>query len=314
MSKFFKLFFISFFFSLIFWWGVNLSQENLQDFFYAQISSPIQKIGLVSVPQTSYKPKPDLDVKSAISIKVNQYGRKRILFKKNSDQPLPIASLTKLMTSLIVVQTPEDYNFSKSISISREAAAKDNVPENGNLKEGEKKRVEELLDLMLVYSSNDSAFALSEIMGVNDFVKRMNWESKILGLENTHFVNPTGLDPEIDLDKNILFNQETKKYFNYSTARDLADLSQYILNEFPLIFEISSHKPHYPPPNGIFDINLGSGQNLIGGKTGYTDASGGCMVLLFEKEGKYFINIILGAKGVNERVREMQKLINWINS
>jgi len=303
MTKNLRFLLISFFLSLPFWYGIDVFQGNLENFFYAQIGKPFEEISLVKVPK---KENLELNVKSAISLRISKNGMEKILFKKNSDEILPIASLTKLMTVLIVLEDPENYDFSKVITISQKAATQENVPEGGNLKFGEKVSIKKLLDLMLTNSSNDAAFALAEVIGVDNFVERMNQMASSLGLENTHFVNPTGLDPE-----NIHYDAETKNHFNYSTTGDLTKLTQYVLNEFPLIYEITLSKPYYQIQNGLSSLVLN--QNIIGGKTGYTDEAGGCVILVFEnKNESYFINIILGAEGTDTRIKEMQKLINWI--
>ena len=306
MTKRVKFFLIAFFVSLPFWWGINIFQENLEKFFYAQISKPFEEMVFVNLPEKPQKPELDLQVKSAISIKITPH-KEKILFQKEIEKPLPIASLTKLMTALIVFEDPENYNFSKIVTISKEAAKQEDVPEYGNLKMGEKINIEKLLNLMLIYSSNDAAWAFSEEIGPKYFVEKMNQKTKILGMENTNFVNPTGLDPE-----NLYFNQENLNDFNYSTVKDLAKLTKYILNEFPLIFEIASTKPVYPIKNGFSDLSLSQDINIIGGKTGYTDEAGGCIILVFEKSENYFINIILGTKGTEGRISEMKKLIDYV--
>lgn len=298
------LFLIAFLVSLPFWLAVNFFQENLENFFYAQISQPFKEMVFVKIPEKAQKPKIELNVKSALSLKINKIRGEKILFKKNPQEILPIASLTKLMTALVVIEDPENYPFSDVLTISKEAAGQDDVPEYGNLKRGEKITLEKLLNLMLIYSSNDAAFALAEKIGLENFIFRMNQKAKILGMENSHFVNPTGLDPE-----NQKFNLKNLENFNYSTAEDLAKLTKYILNEFPLIFEISSTKPAYQIKNGFLNLS----QNIIGGKTGYTDEAGGCLILVLKKNGNYFINIILGTEGTESRIREMKKLIDWLN-
>lgn len=317
-----KFFLISFILSLSFWLGINVVQEKLENFFYAQISEPFQEMTFVEIPPK--KPKLEIEAKSAFSLRIGKSGREKILFEKEPNLTLPIASLTKLMTALIVLEDPENYDFSKIITISKETAKNEDVPEYGNLNFGEKKSIEELLNLMLSFSSNDAAFALadeavassspfanarvSEEIKVENFVERMNKKAEILDLRNTHFVNPTGLDP-----RNLNgWSEETKYFFNFSTVEDLAKLSQYILNEFPIIFEISSQKPIFPIKNGFAALALPQNVNIIGGKTGYTDTAGGCMLLVFESEGRYFINIVLGTDSVEIRVREMQKLIDWL--
>lgn len=306
MTKGIKFFLIALILSSAFWFGINLFQGNLEKFFYAQISQPFQEMTLVKFQPKPQKPDLELEVKSAISLKINKFGKEKILFKKDSNQVLPIASLTKLMTALVVLEDAENYNFSKVIVIQKEAADQENVPEYGNLKEDEEKSVEELLNLMLIYSSNDATWALSEIVGQSYFVERMNQKAESLGLQNTRFVNSTGIDPE-----NLHWSKENLNYFNHSTVQDLSKIAKYILNEFPLIFEISIIKPGFSVKNGFLELSLT--QNLIGGKTGYTDEAGGCMLLILEDEGNYIVNVILGTESSEARVREMQKLIDWLN-
>jgi len=300
-----KFFLIAFILSLPFWWGINALTNHLENYFYAQISQPFQEMSFVKVPEKPQKPNLDLQTKAAISVKINEVGREKILFRKNIDQPLPIASLTKLMTAVIVLENSEDDSLSKKVIVSPKAASQEDVPVFGNLKSGDKLSVKKLLELMLIYSSNDAAWALFEVIGQEYFVEKMNQKAEILGLENTHFVNPTGLDPE-----NLLYNLDNLDYFNYSTARDLVKLAQYILKEHPLIFEISIQEPLYKIKDGIFDLFLT--QEVIGGKTGYTDEAGGCILFVFKNdEGNLFINVILGTPSASARIAEMQKLIDY---
>ena len=300
-----KFFLIAFILSLPFWWGINALTNHLENYFYAQISQPFQEMSFVKVPEKPQKPNLDLQTKAAISVKINEVGREKILFRKNIDQPLPIASLTKLMTAVIVLENSEDDSLSKKVIVSPKAASQEDIPVFGNLKSGDKLSVKKLLELMLIYSSNDAAWALFEVIGQEYFVEKMNQKAEILGLENTHFVNPTGLDPE-----NLLYNLDNLDYFNYSTARDLVKLAQYILKEHPLIFEISRKEPLYLIKDGIFDLFLT--QKVIGGKTGYTDEAGGCILFVFKNdEGNLFINVILGTPSASARIAEMQKLIDY---
>jgi len=328
MTRGMKLFLIAFLLSLPFWWGLNFFQENLEKFFYAQIGQPFEEMVFVKIPERVQRPPLELDVKSAISLKISKTGRERIVFQKNPEEILPIASLTKLMTAVIVLdynpptthptgsEVPQNYYLENTwITISPEAANQKDVPVYGNLKAGERFNLKQLLDLALIYSSNDSAFALSEVIGVENFVEKMNQTARELKLENTNFVNPTGLDPE-----NLYYHLPNREYFNYSTAKDLVKLAQYILFNHPLIFEISLERGPYLVRNGLFDLSLpaphqglGGGFKLIGGKTGYTDEAGGCFLIVFQDEKEsFFFNLILGTKREN-RVGEMQKLIDWLN-
>ena len=318
-----KILLISFLFSLPLWWGINTFQENLEGVFYAQISQPIEEISLVKIPQKPERPELELQARAAVSLK-----SEKILLKNNINQPLPIASLTKLMTALIVFENTtevdeskdsspsspikmgsiNDYDFSNLITVSEEAASQEDVPIFGNLKAGDKLLLERALELMLIYSSNDAAFALAELVGTENFVEKMNLKAEELELENTHFVNPTGLDP-----KGIHYEPANIACFNHSTAEDLTKITQYILKKYPKIFEISVSQGPYPTENGTSDLAMPEKFKILGGKTGYTDEAEGCMLLVLEdgKENKY-INVILGAPSAAARIVETQKLIDWL--
>jgi len=309
MSRGFKIALLSFILSLPVWWGINNFQGELEKFFYAQISEPVQAMTFVEVPKESSKPKLDIEAKSVISIKINSAGKERTILNKNTNKILPIASLTKLMAAVIVFENPSDYDFSKVLTVSKKAESQDNVPNYGNLKAGDKYSTEKLLNLTLAYSSNDAAFALAENIGVENFVEKMNQKASELGLNNTHFSNPTGLDPE-----GLYYGTTTQGSFNYSTARDLSALATFILNNRPEIFGISLEENGYKFENGVSEIVLPENEIMLGGKTGYTDEAGGCILTCFyDKNGNHFINVVLGTISPTERVVEMQKLVNWIN-
>jgi D-alanyl-D-alanine carboxypeptidase (penicillin-binding protein 5/6) len=301
MRKNLFLFFVGIFLGGFLTYLINFSQMKLENFLVAQIVPPFDEKNLVKIERPK-KPPLELEVKAAMSLRLNPKRKikEKILYSKNENEILPIASLTKLMTAVIVMENQENYPLEKEITISKQAAYQVDVPEYGNLKVGERKRIDELLYLMLVFSSNDAAYALAEQIQVENFVNKMNEKVKEIGLENTHFSNPTGLDPE-----NLKWSLENKDYFNYSTAKDLILLGKYIFENYPLIFEFSNQKNK---------IQLLENQHLIGMKTGYTDEAGGCIFLIFSNDnGDYFLNVILGTKSKEERFLQMQKLIDWIN-
>jgi len=304
MSKNLFLFFSGIFFSAILTFFVNFSQKKLENFFVAQITKPLEEINFVKIEKPK-KPPLEIEAKAVLSLRINpkKKVKEKILYSKNENEILPIASLTKLMTALIVLENSKDYELSKLITISKESADQGNVPHYGNLDDyqGKNFTVEELLNLMLVYSSNDAAWALAEEIGVDNFVKKMNEKARDLGLESTHFVNPTGLDSQ---------NSFSVENFNYSTAKDLLKISRYILEKHPLIFEISKKKPLFPIKNGIHELTL-TGE-IVGGKTGYTKKAGGSIVFIFKNGEDIFVNIILGTESEEARIKEMQKLIDWL--
>lgn len=309
MSRKYKFFLTAFLLILpILWFTLNLFQNNLENLFYAQISQPLLEIQLARVDLMPKKPRLDLQVKSAISLKINRLGKKKILYQKNTQEVLPIASLTKLMTALIIFEDPS-YNIEKTwITISKTAANQEDVPNYGNLKEGEGFNVNKLLELMLIYSSNDAALALSEYINLERFIEKMNQKTLFLGLRNTHFVNSTGLDLE-----GSNCNLDNFDCFNYSTAKDLIELAQYIFKKQSEIFNISLRRGSYLVFNGISSFSEPENLEILGGKTGFTNKAGGCVLLVLgDKKDNVFINVILGASSPKKRIEEMQKLINWL--
>lgn len=303
-----RVFLISFILSLPFWWGVNVFQIKLEDFLFWQKMSAEPEIlttqltaqfNLESLKPIRKREIPDLELKakSGISVLVKSDGSERILFEKEGEKILAIASLTKLMTANIVL---ENYVLSKEIKISKKAV--DQEENLGKLESGKTFSIKYLLYPLLMESSNDAAYALTEVIGEEEFVKLMNLEAKNLGLENTYFFNPTGLDPE-----------EISNSLNYSTSQDLVKLAKHLLFEGqPLIWEILSTPKFslYGPELISTNQLLAEIPGIIGGKTGYTEKAQGCFLLVLKSPNNkgYLINVILGSEN---RFEEMKKLIEW---
>ena len=236
-----------------------------------------------------------LTAKSALSIEIEN-GNEKILFKKNEKQQLPIASLTKLMTTLVVLQ---QYDLNQEVIITEDSLKQEG--EQGDLKVGQTLSVKDLLYITLIESSNRSAFALSEIISTEQFVILMNQTAKELGLTNTHFDDSTGLDAK-----------------SYSTAEDLVKLSKHLFENYPLFGEIIRLKEFelYLTDGSLHHtlINtnklLGQVRGVVGGKTVWTQiARGSFMVIQKEQQNpNYFIHIILGSE---ERFEDMQNLMQW---
>ena len=317
MSRNLKFFLIVFVLSLPFWWGVNVLGEKLENFFYwREISQNTQIFtAQIILEEKLNKLKPirhrnveDLEIRatSVISVFLDNKGKEKILFEKESGKILPIASLTKLMTALVVL---ENYDFSKEIKISEKAVEQ---PEDlGKLVAERIFPVKYLLYPLLMESSNDAAFSLAndyDGMTGEKFVTLMNSAAQKLNLNDTFFVNPSGLDPETK-------TPETK--INYSTASDLAKLTEELLKK-PLIWEILSTPRYnfYGPELLNTNELLGEIPEIVGGKTGYTYTAGGCMVLvtIAPKDAGFLVNVILGTDGHNGRFGEMKKLANWLNT
>jgi len=237
---------------------------------------------------------PEILAKSAILVNSNQ--KDNTLFQKNINEILPIASLTKLMTAIVVL---ESYNPEEIIKVSATSVKVNG--DTGGLIADEELTVKDLLYIMLIESSNDAAMALAidnPRMSYNEFITLMNSKAKELGLENTSFIDSAGLSPE-----------------NKSNVSEIAKLTKYAL-DFPIILDILK-----TPQSSIYSIDrkfihnltttnklLGKIPQLIGGKTGFTDEAGGCMLSVSNFNNNYLITVVLGS---DQREGDTEKLINW---
>ncbi|MBI3631761.1 MAG: D-alanyl-D-alanine carboxypeptidase [Candidatus Staskawiczbacteria bacterium] len=239
-----------------------------------------------------------IDAESAISVETDLLMQKEVLFKKNETKILPIASLSKLMTALIVL---ENYNLQQQVAITDIDVSQEG--EQGDLKVGQVLSVKNLLYIALIESSNDAAFALSSVIGQDRFVYLMNVKAENIGLLNTHFADSSGLNPG-----------------SYSTAKNLVALTEYLLNKHSLVWQIIGLKEYdLYLDNGQFHHKListnkllGEMPEIIGGKTGFTNNAKGTFLVIEKSptEGNYLINVILGS---TDRLEEMKKIINWLN-
>lgn len=225
-------------------------------------------------------------------------SQQRLLFNKNEDKKLPVASLTKLMTALVVL---DRYDLSKKITVSPMAMAQEG--EQGDLQLGQELSVENLLYIMLMESSNRAAYALAEAIGEPQFIFLMNNYARDMGLQNTHFEDTSGLNAN-----------------SYSTAKDLVSLSEYLFSHYPLFREIISKKEYhlYMPDGSLHHTLINTNKilledGIIGGKTGFTKEALGCFMVIQrgERPGSFLVYIILGS---NDRFGQMQNLMHWVSS
>lgn len=214
-----------------------------------------------------------------------------ILFKKNSDLKLPIASLTKLMTAYIAL---DEEDPDAIVTVSKNAAAV--TGSRMGLRSGETISVKNLLYGLLIPSGNDAAVALAEYNAgtEKDFVKKMNAKAKLLGLDQTQYTNSTGLDSGE----------------SYSTPHDLALLASYLIRD-NTIRQIVNLKETEIAGHKLENTNTLLGQMGIKGiKTGRTDAAGECLVTLAENSaGKEVLIVVLGSQN---RFYDTKILLDWI--
>lgn len=312
MSRNFKIFLIILTSSVL-WWGVNVFAQKLGDFFYTKEMAKSNDIlsHNYEAELEARKPlvvpgidDPEITARSTISILVKANGQEKILFEKNIDEKLPIASVTKLMTATV---TLDNYNLSDITEISSKVGEIENEYGSGNLKVSEKFSVESLLYFLLIESNNGSAFALAEMIGEQNFVDLMNLKAVDLGLNNTFFINSSGLDPD-----------NPKDLTNYSTVKDISRLATYILNNKSLIWSIANKKSFdvYAIDGALFrqlkNTNelLDTVPNLVG-KTGWTPRAGGCLVVVYRSPDRsgHLVNVVLSSE---DRFGDMTKLIDWL--
>ena len=294
LSFVFLLFFLYMVSGVQWFYEKYLPKQN-SDALLGSISSAAQNIQPENNTEDYVQPAPvpEIDAESAISVESNLSDLNKVLFEKSSDAKLAIASLTKLMTAVVVL---DNYDLTKNITVDEAADSQDPMKQDVRL--GDTMPAESFLEIMLVKSSNKSAYTLSEVIGEQEFVNFMNQKAKDLGLENTFFADPTGLSPK-----------------NISTANDLAKLAEYILKNYSKIADISRVKELDVPKFGKVantDELLGQIPEIVCSKTGFTTQAKGCLLLVVSnpKNNDYIINIILGA---DDRFSEMKKLIDWQN-
>ena len=225
-------------------------------------------------------PVPSVSAKSAI-LMLASTGE--ILYQKDCDLKLPMASTTKIMTALVALElgSPEQM-----ITASPEAVGVEGS--SIYLTVGEQLSLEQLLYALLLESANDAAVAIAcGLSGsVDSFAEKMNEKAGSLGLVQTHFTNPHGLDHEE----------------HYTTARELAIITQALLEE-PLLRTIVSTRKTTIPHDGTDSVRLLVNHNkmlrlydgCIGVKTGFTKRSGRCLVSAAERDGVELIAVTLNA-------------------
>lgn len=264
---------------------------------------------LVPAAETNYFPIRDWGVPgpslSARSALLYDFASEKVLFGSNPETKLPIASLTKLMTAVAVI---ESMDLSDTVEVKKTAIERSKKEGGGsNLYVGEKIKAANLLKLMLIESSNDAAYALEEHLAENygiNLVEKMNEEAKNLGMNDTFFTEAAGLD-----DKD-----------SFSTAQDLVKLVRYSFRYENLYDILKTQKAEIVSIDGnlkhqILNTNqlLGKLFNIIGGKTGFTELAGGSMILVTEapNPSSRLITVILGSE---DRFGDVERMVEWVKS
>ena len=261
----------------------------------------------VSAAETSLPADPDIQAKAALLVDANTGN---IVYAKNEHHELYPASLTKIMTALLVLEAVD----SGKLSLDQQLTASDSITEldadgsSAGIKVGEVMTVEQLLYCMLVVSANEACVILAEAVSgdVDTFVDAMNVKAQALGCENTHFVNPTGLHDSQhytsawDL---YLITQEAMKHEDFMRICDTGDITLPATN---LSEARSLHSTNY-----LISVWRSRGYyntDAHGVKTGSTGAAGHCLVSSASKGSLSFISVMLGCEQLHLEGNEIRTM------
>ncbi len=241
-------------------------------------------------------PPPDVAASSYLLIDADT---EKVLVEHNIHEPLPPASLTKLMTSYIAAVELDAGRIKLTDQVPVSVKAWRTGGSKMFIREGTRVALDDLLRGMIVQSGNDASVAVAEhIAGSEDaFASMMNQQAALLGMTNTHYVNATGLPAED----------------HYSTAWDLALLTKSMINRFP------GHYAMYSEPSFEYNDIVQPNRNRLllrdrtvdGVKTGHTEAAGYCLVASALRGNMRLISVVMGTDSDEARMRESQKLLSY---
>jgi len=239
------------------------------------------------------------------------------LFSKDPKTIRPIASITKVMSALV---SSEQLSDNSEVQIAQSALAQD---EDNGLLLNEKWSFRKLLDFSLLVSSNDGAYAIANVVGsldrnrlnkdviadatssVNIFVQKMNQKAQIIGLNDTNFNNPSGLDVD------------TVVSGGYSTATDVAKMFAYVVKNNRHIVEATTlQNDEFVSEDGISHLaqNTNSAYpnipSLLASKTGYTDLAGGNLAIVYDVGVNHPIAIVVLDSTFRERFTDIEALVS----
>jgi D-alanyl-D-alanine endopeptidase (penicillin-binding protein 7) len=243
-----------------------------------------------------------LALQSNVAFVVDQASSK-VLFEKNSNVSLPIASITKLMTSLVVVESNQDMN--EMIEVTNEDLDKEKNT-GSRLRIGAKLSRADMLHIALMSSENRAASALgrSYVGGLPAFVAAMNAKAKQLGMADTHYVDSSGLSSQ-----------------NVASAQDLVKLIN-AAYQHPVIREYSTDSKYVVNPGGRHLLQYSTTNRLVANagwdiglqKTGYIAEAGRCLVMRAMIEGRAVVMVFLDSKGKYSRLADAGRIRKWLET
>jgi len=264
----------------------------------AYTPSPAVNVNVGEIEGLGATPDP-LSLKSNEALVIDQ-ATSQVLFEKNSTVPLPIASLTKLMTALIVVEARQDMDEVLEVTTDDIDHIKNS---SSRLRVGSRMTRTDMLHIALMSSENRAASALGRNYpgGVQAFVAAMNAKAKELGMFDTHYVEPTGLSSE-----------------NVASARDLAKLVVAAYRH-PLIREYSTDSRYTVNPGGYKLQYISSNRLVLHSnwdiglqKTGFINEAGHCLVMQSKIQNRPVVMVFLDSRGKYSRFADANRVRDWM--
>lgn len=242
---------------------------------------------------------PEVTAQAAFFVDMNSG---EILFEKNSKERLRIASLVKIMTAIVAL---ENKSMTDEYMVSLQAS--ETEPDKMFLQPGEKLTLEELLSGIFLISANDASETLAEgtFNSRATFIQLMNEKARALGMNNTLFINPSGLEED------LFNNSDGRLKEHYSTAYEVALMSRYLIKNWPDVLKISSSDHIFlPRTQNHQDYDMYTGINLVtthegvlGLKTGYTPEAGLTLVTVARREDSVVIGVLLNSQSRRDDAR-----------
>ncbi|MEV5115533.1 D-alanyl-D-alanine carboxypeptidase [Peribacillus frigoritolerans] len=245
----------------------------------------------------------------------------QIVYEKNADKVLGIASMSKMMTEYIIMESIENGKISwdQKVKINKYVHDLSKAPNLSNvgLTEGEDYTVKELYQAMAVYSGNAATVALAQLVSGSEksFVKLMNEKAKELGLKNHKFVNASGLNNSDLLGQYPSGDEDDE---NIMTAKDTALLAYRLINDYPEVLKIASipklkfrDGKEYPNFNWMLPGLIFEYKGVDGLKTGSTDFAGYGHTGTVIRDGQRYITVVMKSTNKNERFADSTKLMNY---
>jgi len=245
------------------------------------------------------KPIPDPPALNATSYILVDFESGRVLAEKNPDDHIEPASITKLMTAYLVDKAIADGDITLEDIVTISEKAWRMKGSKMFVEVGKQVSVENLMKGLIIQSGNDASVALAEHVAGSEsaFAGYMNHQAQLLGMSNTNFVNATGW-PDKD---------------HYSSARDIATLTQAVIREFPESYRYYKEREYTFNKIRQFNRNrlLWRDESVDGVKTGHTEAAGFCLVASARRDEMRLISVVLGTESDKARTQSSQSLLNY---